>query len=76
MSIDQCVKCNCLLFVAFCFLDCVDVGPISNFVCNFFFFGFNYKEIKWDQDTVECEYVIVNILFVRVVVGSIFFCHL
>ena len=55
----------------------MDVGPISNFVCNFFFFFFffcfNYKEIKWDQDTVECEYVIVNILFVRVVFGSIFF---
>ena len=31
---------------------------------------FNYKEIKWDQDIVGCEYVIVNLLFVRVVFGS------
>ena len=63
--------------MAFCFFDCVDAGPVSDFVCNFFFFfGFNYKEIKWYQDTVECEYVIVNILFVRVVFGSIFFLSL
>ena len=58
--------------MAFFFFDCVDAGSVSDFVCNFFFFffGFNYKEIKWDQDTVGCEYVIVNLLFVRLVFGS------
>ena len=64
--------------MAFCFFDCEDAGPVSNFdtlFVTFFFFlfwliGFNYKEIKWDQDTVGCEYVIVNLLFVRVVFGS------
>ena len=51
------------------FCDCVIVWTSTFSVCNFFFFfGFIYKEIKWDQDirkwVLNCDSK-----FVRVVLG-------